>query len=225
MKSNEARNLTILMTIFTMFFKYVPLVLFYGIIILMVLLYLRDKYQTQHSILKTHPVLGRLRYVFEMIGPEMRQYWFLNDKAGKPVDRDTQETIAKAGKYANTVIGFGSKKDFAITDFYLNNSMFPLNTEELSVDQSKVMHSYTYQLLNETLVSRKEKRDLVTLKPWHVTDKDAIVIGPEREQPFSVKGMIGVSAMSFGALSASAVQALTQGVAISGGSFMNTGEG
>src|SRR5699024_1668141 len=68
-------------------------------------------------------------------------------------------------------------------------------------------------------------RDLVTLKPWHVTDKDAIVIGPEREQPFSVKGMIGVSAMSFGALSASAVQALTQGVAISGGSFMNTGEG
>lgn len=222
---SEVRKLTLLIDIFTMFFKYVPLVLFYGIIIIMVFLYLRDKFQAQHSILKTHPVLGRMRYIFEMIGPEMRQYWFLNDKAGKPVDRDTQETIAKAGKYANTVIGFGSKKDFAITDFYLNNSMFPLNTEELSVDQSKVMHSYTYQLLNETLVSRKEKRDLVTLKPWHVTDKDAIVIGPEREQPFSVKGMIGVSAMSFGALSASAVQALTQGVAISGGSFMNTGEG
>src|SRR5699024_10476232 len=108
---------------------------YYGVFIF------RDKFQAQHSILKTHPVLGRMRYIFEMIGPEMRQYWFLNDKAGKPVDRDTQETIAKAGKYANTVIGFGSKKDFAITDFYLNNSMFPLNTEELSVDQSKVMHS------------------------------------------------------------------------------------
>src|SRR5690625_7926971 len=31
--------------------------------------------------------------------------------------------------------------------------------------------------------------------------------------------------MSFGALSASAVKALAQGVAISGGSYMNTGEG
>ena len=213
------------MTIFTMFFKYVPLVLFYGIIILMVLLYLRDKYQTQHSILKTHPVLGRLRYVFEMIGPEMRQYWFLNDKAGKPVDRDTQETIAKAGKYANTVMGFGSKKDFTITDFYLNNSMFPLNTEELSVDHSQKMRTYTYQLINETLMNRKEKRDLVTLNPWHLTEKNQVTIGPDREKPFHVKGMLGVSAMSFGALSSNAVQALTQGVAISGGSFMNTGEG
>src|SRR5690625_6595479 len=115
------------MTIFTTFFKYVPLVLFYGLIILLIFFYLKDKYQTQHSILKTHPVLGRLRYMFEMIGPEMRQYWFLNDKEGKPVDRDTQETIARAGKHANTVIGLGSKKDFAITDFYLNNSIFSLN--------------------------------------------------------------------------------------------------
>src|SRR5690625_4819537 len=127
MKSNEARNLTILMTIFTLFLKYVPLFLFYGIIIVIVLLYLKDKFQAQHLILKTHPVLGRMRYMFEMIGPEMRQYWFLNDKAGKPVDRDTQETIARAGKHANTVIGLGSKKDFAITDFYLNNSIFSLN--------------------------------------------------------------------------------------------------
>ena len=135
------RKLTLLMEIFTVFFKYVPLVLFYGIIILMVILYLKDKFQAQHSILKTHPVLGRMRYIFEMIGPEMRQYWFLNDKEGKPVNRDTQETIAKAGKYANTVIGFGSKKDFSGTDFYLNNSMFPLNTEELSVDQSNKMNN------------------------------------------------------------------------------------
>ncbi len=213
------------MTIFSTFLKYVPLVLFYGLILLLIILYLKDKFQTQHSILKTHPVLGRLRYMFEMIGPEMRQYWFSGDKEGKPVDRDTQETIARAGKYANTVIGFGSKKDFSITDFYLNNSMFPLNTEELSVDQTKMMESYTYKVLNESLLSRKEKRDQVTLKPWHLTKKNQVTIGPDREQPFHVKGMLGVSAMSYGALSASAVKVLAQGVAISGGSFMNTGEG
>lgn len=213
------------MSIFMSFFKYVPLVLFYGLILLIIILYLKDKYQTQHSILKTHPVLGRLRYMFEMVGPEFRQYWFLNDKAGKPVDRDTQETIARAGKYANTVIGFGSKKDFAMTDFYLTNSMFPLNMEELSVDQSKQMQSYKYQILNESLLSRKEKRDQVVLDPWHLTEENQVTIGDKREHPFHVKGMLGVSAMSFGALSASAVKALAQGVAISGGSFMNTGEG
>src|SRR5690625_1709670 len=146
--------------------------------------------------------------MFEMVGPEFRQYWFLNDKEGKPVDRDTQETIAKAGKYANTVVGFGSKKDFSITDFYLTNSMFPLNVDELSVDNKKVIQSYTYQILNETLTARKEKRNQVALKPWHLTDINKVVIGSERKHPFHLKGLIGVSAMSYGALSKSAVKAL-----------------
>lgn len=202
-----------------------PLILFYGLIILLIYLFIKDKYQNQHSILKTHPVLGRLRYLFEMVGPEFRQYWFLNDKEGRPVDRDTQEAIAKAGKYANTVIGFGSKKDFSKTSFFLTNSMFPLNVDELSVDNKKLYNSYTYQILNESVTSRKEKRNQVKLKPWHLTDENQIVIGKDRKHPFHVKGLIGVSAMSYGALSKSAVKALAQGVAISGGSYMNTGEG
>ncbi len=206
-------------------FKYLPLVAFYGLIILFIYLFIKDKYQKQHAILKTHPILGRLRYIFEMVGPEFRQYWFLNDKEGRPIDRDTAETIAKAGKYANTVIGFGSKRDFSKTGFYLTNSMFPLNVDELKADNEPLIQSYTYKIISETITKRKEKRNPVQLKPWYLTDDEAIVIGPEREKPFVVKGLVGISAMSYGALSKSAVKALAQGVAISGGSFMNTGEG
>ena len=213
------------LSIFISTFQTVPLLIFYAVIIFIVVLYLKDKLQHQHSILKTHPILGRLRYVFEMIGPEMRQYWFMNDKEGKPVDRDTAEAIAKAGKYANTVVGFGSKKDFSLTSFYLSNSMFPLNTNELSVDNDELIKTYTYKILNESLTNRKEKRLATEVKPWYLKGDNIQVIGKDRRHPFKVKGLIGVSAMSYGALSKSAVKALTQGVAISGGSFMNSGEG
>src|SRR5699024_12828859 len=118
-------------------FQGIPFRLFFLILVFLVLLCVKDKYQSQHAILRTHPILGRMRYIFEMIGPEMRQYWFLNDKEDKPIDRDTQATIAKAGKYANTVMGFGSKKDFSKTDFYLTNSLFPLNKDELSVNNKR----------------------------------------------------------------------------------------
>ena len=214
-----------ILSMFMSIFKMLPYIIFYGLIALIIFLIIKDKYQNQHAILKTHPLLGRLRYIFEMVGPEFRQYWFLNDKEGRPVDRDTQETITRAGKYANTVIGFGSKKDFSLTSFYLTNSMFPLNVDELSVDNRAPIQTYTYQILNETVTKRKEKRNQVQVKPWHLSEVNKITIGPEREQPFHVKGLLGVSAMSFGALSKSAVKALAQGVAISGGSFMNTGEG
>src|SRR5699024_5744058 len=180
------------LTIFMDIMKNLPLIIFYGLIILVVFLFIKDKYQKQHAILKTHPILGRLRYIFEMVGPEFRQYWFLNDKEGRPVDRDTMETIAKAGKYANTVLGFGSKKDFSQTSFYLTNSMFPLNVDELSVDQDRMLHSYTYKILDETLTKRKEKRNPALLKPWHLTEENEIIIGPKREQPFHVKGLVGI---------------------------------
>src|SRR5699024_7748688 len=197
----------------------IPYILFFLILVFLVLLFVKDKYQSQHAILRTHPILGRMRYIFEMIGPEMRQYWFLNDKEDKPIDRDTQETIAKAGKYANTVMGFGSKKDFSKTDFYLTNSLFPLNKYELSVNNKSLTETYTYQIVDETLTNRKENKKQIQIKPWHLADKDIVTIGAKRKNPFHVKGLVGVSAMSFGALSASAVKALAQGVAISGGSY------
>src|SRR5690606_20186233 len=216
----EVMKLSILMDTF----KYLPLVAFYGLIILFIYLFIQDKYQKQHAILKTHPILGRLRYIFEMVGPEFRQYWFLNDKEGRPIDRDTAETIAKAGKYANTVIGFGSKRDFSKTGFYLTNSMFPLNVDELKADNEPLIQSYTYKIISETITKRKEKRNPVQLKPWYLTDDEAIVIGPEREKPFVVKGLIGISARSYGALSKRAGKALAHVVALSGGSFMQAGE-
>lgn len=160
-----------------------------------------------------------------MIGPELRQYWFLNDKEGRPIDRNTQETIAKAGKYGSTVIGFGSRKDFSKSDFYLSNSMFPKNVDELKVNNSTSIKTYTYEIVNESLTNRKEKRNSIQKKPWYLTNDNFVVIGEKREHPFKVSGLVGVSAMSYGALSKSAVKALAQGVAISGGSFMNTGEG
>src|SRR5699024_6921255 len=215
------RNMSILWSIF----QALPYILFYGLIILVVFFYLKDKYQNQHSILKTHPILGRMRYIFEMVGPEFRQYWFLNDKEGKPIDRDTAETIAKAGKYANTIIGFGSKRDFSKNSFYISDTMFALNKDELKVNNKELISSYKYEILNESLTSRKEKRNAAQITPWHLTEENQITIGKERQQPFHAKGQIGVSAMSYGALSKSAVKTLAQGVAISGGSFMNTGEG
>ena len=160
-----------------------------------------------------------------MIGPELRQYWFAGDKENRPIDRDTQEAIAKAGKYGSTVIGFGSKKDFSKSDIYLNNAFYAKNVDELNVDNSSKVRTQIYEIQNETLTHRKEKRKMTELNPWLLDNADKIIIGPKTQNPFTLKGQIGISAMSYGALSSSAVKALSQGVAISGGSFMNTGEG
>ena len=56
------------------------------------------------------------------------------------------------------------------------------------------------------------------------TTSPVLVIGPQCDKPFSAQRIVNISAMSFGAISAPAVRALSQGAAGSG-VWLNTGEG
>ena len=44
-----------------------------------IFLYFFDRSQKQHAILRNYPILGRVRYMFEKAGPEVRQYLFNDD--------------------------------------------------------------------------------------------------------------------------------------------------
>ena len=68
-------TITILLIPFVTVFTIPPFV--------MLLLYFNDKNQKQHSVLRNFPLLGRVRYIFEMVGPELRQYMFDGDNKGK----------------------------------------------------------------------------------------------------------------------------------------------
>ena len=62
------------------------LILFLVIIpvLVVVYLFLIDHKQKQHAILRNFPILGRIRYMLEKTGPELRQYLFDDDNDGKP---------------------------------------------------------------------------------------------------------------------------------------------
>lgn len=73
-------------------------------------LYIHDRTQTTHSILRRYPILGRVRYLSEQVGHEFRQYWFQSDNEGKPFSRNDFKTVVLASKYLSTLIGFGSER-------------------------------------------------------------------------------------------------------------------
>jgi len=64
--------------------KFVFLLLFFLPLIAMGLF---DMYQSRHAIRRNFPLVGRLRYLLEAIGPEIRQYFVETDIAGRPFDR------------------------------------------------------------------------------------------------------------------------------------------
>ena len=189
-------------------------------------LYRKDDTQKQHSILRNFPLIGRIRYMTEQIGPELRQYLFENNNEGTPFSRKEFEDVVKAGKYKERLIGFGSERDFNEAGYYIRNSMFPNLREELRIDNSQKINTKVYEVDEEGLLTRKEKWEDRQIEPYFLRDEDAVIIGGDTcRNPFKLKGLVGQSAMSYGALGENAISALSRGLGLAGGTWMNTGEG
>lgn len=184
-----------------------------------------DLSQTQHSIRRNFPVLARIRYLSEHIGPELRQYFFEGDHEGKPFSRIDFQFIVKAGKYAKTIIAFGSKRDFEKPGFYIRNAFFAKQINDLHADNAVLIQTRKYVEDKDTLFARHEHSEKAQLKPWRYWDQDAIIMGKDTcRTPFVIKSPVAMSGMSYGALGDHAITALSYGLK-DAGTYMNTGEG
>lgn len=197
-----------------------------ALIFFVIYMFVIDRHQKQHPVLRNYPVLGRMRYFLEKLGPELRQYLFHNDNEGKPFSRREYEHIVRKAKYKRDVVGFGSQRDFESPGYYVSNSLFPKLTEELKVDKQTNVTTNRYLLLKDPLFAQREERlEKHESSAYLLDENDTIVIGENTQYPFKVRGQIGMSAMSYGALGKRAVTALSEGLGIAKGTWMNTGEG
>ena len=72
---------------------------------------IHDLIQKRHAILRNYPISAHLRFLFEEIRPEMRQYFFEGDKDGTPFSRDRRAVVYQRAKKALDVRPFGTQFD------------------------------------------------------------------------------------------------------------------
>jgi len=68
-------------------------------------------YQCKKTIRRNFPLLGRMRYLLESIGPEMRQYFVETDLDGKPFNRLQRSIVYQRSKKENDTMPFGTQLD------------------------------------------------------------------------------------------------------------------
>jgi glutamate synthase domain-containing protein 2 len=90
------------------------------------LLGLRDLVQTKHAILRNYPIAAHIRFILEHIRPELRQYFFENEKDGMPFPRDKRAIVYQRAKQTLDKRPFGTHYD-VYRDHYewLHHSMAP----------------------------------------------------------------------------------------------------
>lgn len=167
---------------------------------LFVLLLIYDLLQKKHAILRNFPVVGRLRYLFEKVGPGLRQYIVARNDEERPFNRDQRTWVYASSKKQNNYFGFGTDNDLERSPNHLviKQSPFPL----LEAHKGEPGYDPDYSI------------------------PCAKVLGEARgrRHAFRPNSVVNISAMSYGSLSAPAVEALNRGSAIAG-CMHNTGEG
>jgi glutamate synthase domain-containing protein 2 len=155
----------------------------------LVVLFVRDVTQKQHTVLRNYPLIGHFRYWFERLGEYFRQYFFANDREEMPFNRATRAWVYRLAKDEGGTIGFGSTYDLhAPGALIFVNAPFPVQeSERLPTPPLTIGDGYC-------------------------------------DHPFLATSVVNVSGMSFGAISAPAVRALSRG-AKEAGCWMDTGEG
>ncbi|RWX01619.1 FMN-binding glutamate synthase family protein [Flavobacterium cerinum] len=145
-----------------------------------------DSLQTKHTIKKNYPVVGRLRYLFESVRPEFRQYFFEGELDGKPFNRRQRSIVYQRAKNQKQTISFGMQDD---------------------------PNRIGYEWAAHSIYPKKAASDKFR----------TMVGGPQCDQPYNAS-ILNISAMSYGALSKTAITSLNKG-AQKGNFAHNTGEG
>ena len=170
------------------------------IAVFLLLVAVHDLFQREDSILRNFPLVGHGRSLLISLGPKLRQYIVAANDEERPFTRDQREWVHSSAEMKNNYSGFGTDNSIERTNNYLiiKHSSFPLGE---------------------------------TLKGESGYDPDfripvAKVLGGyrKRKKAFRPQSIVNTSGMSFGSLSAPAVESISRGCHLAG-CLQNTGEG
>ncbi|MCU0339978.1 MAG: FMN-binding glutamate synthase family protein [Spirosomaceae bacterium] len=167
-------------------------------LVVLAIIAIRDIFQKKHTIQHNFPVVGHLRYMIETVGPEFRQYIVANNREELPFNRRQRSWIYASSKKENNFQGFGTDQD---------------------------THIAGYVLIKPALLPKRLPKDHpFRTNPYVVPSAKIIGLAHGRKQTYRPKQIVNISGMSFGSLSAAAIESLNKGAA-KFGCYHNTGEG
>lgn len=94
-----------------------------------------DMHFSKKSIRRNFPLLGRMRYLLQSIGPEMRQYFIETDLDGKPFNRLQRELVYDRSENLISSMPFGTQLDvYQVGYQWINHSINAIPFAEVNLD-------------------------------------------------------------------------------------------
>jgi glutamate synthase domain-containing protein 2 len=130
-----------------------------GILGALVLVGIYDLVQPSHAILRNYPVIGHVRWLVEMIRPEIRQYLLEDDNEATPFSRSQRSLVYRRAKEAPSEHPFGTLLDVYAPDYeFIQHSMRPAEEPDpkglrITIGNDQCAQPYSASVLNISAMS------------------------------------------------------------------------
>jgi len=104
-------------------------------IIPLILCGIYDMFQTRHTVWHNFPLIGRGRWVMEMLRPPLQQYFVESDIEGTPISRMFRSVVYQRAKQELDTVPFGTKVDvYRVGYEWMDHSMAAIDKKTLGND-------------------------------------------------------------------------------------------
>ena len=126
-----------------------------GVILLAVYIY--DKNQKSHSLLRNFPLVGRTRWIAEWLRPKIVQYFVESDINGKPISREIRSLVYQRSKNETDKVPFGTKHDLykpgAEWFGHIHKESVPVAINRIKIGSNLCSQPYESSLINSSAMS------------------------------------------------------------------------
>ncbi|MCB0391789.1 MAG: FMN-binding glutamate synthase family protein [Bdellovibrionales bacterium] len=117
-----------------------------------------DSFQKRHAVRRNFPVIGNLRYFFELIRPELQQYFVESNHSGRPIPREIRSVVYQRAKGQLETLPFGTQRDVhAEGHEWVHHSMVPQSLEakdlRIKIGGPQCTQPYSASILNISAMS------------------------------------------------------------------------
>jgi len=114
---------------------------------------LHDMYVSDSNLRKNYPVFANLRYLFESIRPEIRQYLIASNLEEAPFNREARDLIYRRAKRLNDTLPFGTEQDLMqdgyLTVFHsIKATHVPKEKSRILIGGEQCLKPYSASILN-----------------------------------------------------------------------------
>ena len=129
-----------------------------GLFGVLALIGLWDVLQQRQAIRRNYPVIGHLRFMFEYLRPEIRQYFLETDTEAVPFSRAQRSLVYQRAKDAVDKRPFGTQLDVYQTHYeWINHSMTPTHIDHhdfrIEIGRDRCAQPYSASVFNISAMS------------------------------------------------------------------------